>query len=459
MPKSDIDHSDTVGGTELSSALFPFQRVGVQRLLTSTALLLADDMGLGKTVQAIAALRRLAQETDARPALIVMPAGLITQWRDQIYTWWPEATLSTVQGTDRAWRWHTKVDVYLVSYETLRQDFSTNPASPLQQEWGVVVLDEASRIKNRDTEASRVCKALRRARAWALTGTPLENRVDDLASILDFVQPNTDAAPAHNYRWDHDTLFERLGAVQLRRRKVEVLDQLPPKTVVEIPLELGSRQRASYDRAEHEGIVRLKGLASNLVIQGVLDLIIRLKQICNFCPESGESVKFDDLETRLNEISAQGNKALVFSQFVQEPFGIRTLERRLAALSPIVYSGDVPADTRPRLVERFKRDAHRHAMLISLRAGGQGLNLQEANYVFHFDRWWNPAIEHQAEDRAHRLGQEKAVTVYSYVCTDTIEERINEVLKQKGALFSAVVDGDESPGWSRDELLGLFGLN
>jgi SNF2 family DNA or RNA helicase len=206
---------------------------------------------------------------------------------------------------------------------------------------------------------------------------------------------------------------------------------------------LTPRQRAVYRRAEREGIVHLEALGRELRIAHVLELILRLKQICNFCPESGESSKLLDLKARLGSIRDGGEKALIFSQFVEEPFGARRLARELPAFSPLLLVGDTHLATRANRIAEFERDPGRHAMVLSLRAGGVGLNLTSASHVFHFDRWWNPAVGAQAEDRTYRIGQDRPVHVYAYLCNDTIEERIEQILVEKRVLFADIVDGVE----------------
>jgi SNF2 family DNA or RNA helicase len=166
-----------------------------------------------------------------------------------------------------------------------------------------------------------------------------------------------------------------------------------------------------------------------------------LKQICNFCPESGQSSKFADLRSRLGDLNETGEKALVFSQFVEEPFGARRLARELADFRPLLMTGTLDSGGRSAVINEFKRDPSRQLLVLSLRARGLGLNLTEASCVFHFDRWWNPALETQAEDRTHRIGQRHPVQVFAYLCANTIEQRIDEILVQKRALFADVVEG------------------
>jgi SNF2 family DNA or RNA helicase len=448
------------GPLEWPTPLLPYQLVAVRELLARDTLLLADDMGLGKTVQALAALRILVVQRRVESALVVAPAGLITQWRAEVRRWAPELRVSTVYGgaADRRWQWRTPAHVYLTSYETLRADFTANPHSPVARLWDLVVLDEAQKIKNAETDVSRACKRLRRRRQWALTGTPLENRVEELASLLEFVNPAV--ARADRLALPAPLLRAELGCLQLRRRKADVLDDLPPKLVSPVVLPLTPAQRASYVRAEREGIVALRARGESVQVQHVLALITRLKQICNFCPETGASSKLEDLRERLGVLAEEGHKALVFTQFANAEYGARAIAARLGTTA-LVYTGELSSRERDYVLHQFRTRPERRVLVLSLLAGGQGLNLQQASYVFHFDRWWNPSVEQQAEARSHRLGQAYPVHVYSYTCEDTLEERIEGILRDKRLLFTELVDDvsiDLSTSLTSDELFGLFGL-
>lgn len=447
------------GPLDWPKPLLGYQHVGIQELISRESLLLADDMGLGKTIQAIAAIRILILRRRIESALVVVPAGLIAQWRTELRLWAPELRISTVHGpqNDRSWQWHAPAHVYLTSYETLRSDFSENPHSPVARVWDLIILDEAQKIKNADTELSRVCKKLKRQRQWALTGTPLENRAEDLASILDFVSPRPKGNRRSAYPYE---LRSELGRVQLRRRKADVLPDLPPKLVSRVVLSLTPRQRASYDRAEQEGIFELRQKGDSIQIQNVLELILRLKQICNFCPATGQSSKLIDLRERLGILTEEGHKALVFSQFSNPDNGAEAIASHFGSQA-LVYSGTLDQGERERVLQQFRSDPSRTILVLSLRAGGQGLNLQQASYVFHYDRWWNPAVEGQAESRSHRMGQPSPVNVYTYTCQDTIEERIEKILQEKQLLFDEIVDGvsiDLTKTLTSAELFGLFGL-
>ena len=438
----------------------PFQRDGVRALLDNHRLLLADDMGLGKTIQAIAAFRILRARREVKSCLLAAPASLLDQWRREIDKWAPELSAIIIRGSasDRSWQWAADRDVTLVSYDTLRSDFGGAQSPALRKHWDVVVADEAQRVKNRN-DTSDALKGLRRTRSWALTGTPIENHEEELASILEFVDHDGSEGPKR-YRPGAE-LRERHRELQLRRKKGEVLDDLPPKQVTKVAIDLHSKQRSSYDKAEQDGIVYLKSLGAEVGVQHVLTLITRLKQICNADPKTGESSKLADMKDRLDQLTAQGHKALVFSQYTSDTSGVAAAANYLREFTPLSMTGDIPQYERADIIERFKTSNEHKALILSLRVGGLGLNLQEASYVFHLDRWWNPAVERQAEDRSHRMGQTVKVNVIKYSCAGTIEERIDAILERKQELFDQLVDDvslDLSTQMSSEELFGLFGL-
>ncbi len=207
--------------------------------------------------------------------------------------------------------------------------------------------------------------------------------------------------------------------------------------------------------------VYLKSLGAEVNVRHVLELITRLKQICNADPKSGASSKLSDIGDRLDQLAAQGHKALVFSQYTNETSGVAAAARYLRDYSPLTLTGDVPQEERADIIDRFRTRPEHKVLILSLRVGGLGLNLQEASYVFHLDRWWNPAVERQAEDRSHRMGQHLKVNVIKYSCAGTIEERIDRILAGKQMVFDQLVDDvslDLSSQMSSEELFGLFGL-
>ncbi len=433
-------------GLDWPYPLFGYQKDGIERLLNNRSMLLADEMGLGKTIQTIAALRILAARREVERALIVCPVGLISQWRRQIRIWAPDLAVSTAVGSSdqRRAAWRNDARLYLSNFEAVRADLDT-PSAGVHRMWDVAVVDEAQRLKNPRSDVALVVKSLKRRRSWALTGTPLENRLDDLISLLDFAAPGEfdPGAMAVGLRGLMDK-------VQLRRRRAEVLDDLPPKFASVIGVDLTATQRAAYRKAEEEGTVWLRSLGRQLRISHVLELILRLKQICNFCPETGDSAKLADLRRRLHEFGASDAKALVFSQFVGQPFGVLRLAQELRKFRPLLITGGMDQPARSVAFDSFERDRSRCVMILSLRAGGTGLNLTAASRVIHFDRWWNPAVETQAEDRVHRIGQTRQVQVFAYLCADTVEERIDEIVDEKRSLFADLIDG--VPAFALDRL-------
>lgn len=441
--------------------LFDFQKVGVAALVERTSMLLADDMGLGKTIQASAAMRLLVRRNEAERILVVAPAAVTRNWREELRRWAPELRVVEVTGTaaQRAWKWDARVHVKIVSYETLRSD--SQRAIKRHGEWDIVCLDEAQRIKNSESAISVVVKSIDCRRRWALTGTPLENSLDDLRSLLSFLRPGeTDGRKGIDS--DEAALRSALSRVQLRRKKSEALVDLPPKTIKEVFVPLSRSQRDEYDILLGKGVDELRGKGAGATVTDVLALIARLKQVCNFSSANGRSSKLDDIAPRLATLRDAGHKALIFSQFTNETYGVRRIARALEEFRPVTYTGDMSAEQRTRAVAEFESDSTAGVLILSLKAGGVGLNLQRASYVFHFDRWWNPASEAQAEDRSHRIGQTNGVSVYKYICEDTIEERIHEVLLAKRALFAEYVDDvclDLGQRLSDDDLFGLFGLN
>jgi SNF2 family DNA or RNA helicase len=340
--------------------------------------------------------------------------------------------------------------VKLVNYELLTRDAAL--VTDAQVHFDVVVLDEAQRIKNCESQTAQVVRSISRDRSWAMTGTPIENRIDDLVNIFAFVDPERippDTPPKLLPELTRDCI--------LRRVKEEVATDMPPKVIHDAYVELTPEQRSSYERAEKEGVVQLNALGDTITVQHVFELVMRLKQICNFDPATGESAKMERLVADLAEVAASERKAIVFSQWV-EP--LEVLARALANYGPLLYHGKVPHRERQPILDRFKKDPDRHVLLMSYGTGSVGLNLQFTNYVFLFDRWWNPAIEDQAINRAHRLGQKETVFVTRFVTQNTIENRIAEVLEKKRQLFQDMIaqNGPPSLGLNEDEIFGLFNV-
>ncbi|HWB09957.1 MAG TPA: DEAD/DEAH box helicase [Pirellulales bacterium] len=432
---------------------FPYQLEGVAFLYARYSAVLADEMGLGKTMQAITAIRLLLHSGELRRVLLICPKPLVTNWQREFHHWAPEVPVSVIEGDQakRRWQWQLgESPVRIANYELLHRDREL--LAP-DTHFDLVVLDESQRIKNRSSTTAQIVRSIPRSRSWALTGTPVENSPEDLVGIFEFLSPgflSPNLKPRRMGRLVSDYI--------LRRTKDRVLTELPPKMFRDADVTLTAEQRETYRLAEDEGVLRLSKMGEAATIQHVFELVLRLKQICNFDPASGASSKLERLAADLEEVAASGQKALVFSQWVGT---LDELRRRLARFRPLAYHGGVPSHRRDEVIRRFKEEADRPLLLISYGAGGVGLNLQFARYVFLFDRWWNPAVEDQAINRVHRIGAAGPVTVTRFLALATIEERINQVLEEKREIFDTIFSDAEPHkhlGLTRHEIFGLFQL-
>lgn len=445
-----------VASNELSFPFdpFPYQLEGIAFLFPREAAILADEMGLGKTMQAISTMRMLLMAAQLRNVLLVCPKPLVTNWVREFGLWAPEVPVTVIEGdaAKRRWIWKQhQAPVRIANYELLMRDQDILEEEDMH--FDLVVLDEAQRIKNKNSTTAQIVRQLPRSRSWALTGTPIENSVEDLVNIFEFLAKgylNTDMNLKGISKATRDYI--------LRRTKDKVLTEMPPKMYRDEQLELTASQFASYKSAEDEGVVHLEDMGETLTIQHVFELVLRLKQICNFDPATGASCKLERLEADMEEIAASGKKAIVFSQWVE------TLERiaePLQRFGPMQYHGRIPSKQRDGVIQQFKEDPSKHVILMSYGAGSVGLNLQFCEYVFLFDRWWNPAIEDQAINRAHRIGAAGAVTVTRMMAADTIEQRIHNVLEEKRELFNQLFADTAAPrnkGLNQEEIFGLFNL-
>jgi SNF2 family DNA or RNA helicase len=434
---------------------FPYQLEGIAFLMPRNAALLADEMGLGKTMQTILTLRLMFHQGLIRKALLITPKPLVFNWARELKLWAPDLPFEVFEGDveQRRRTWFvSNCPLKLINYETLTRDvdFLSDPRS----HFDIVVLDEAQRIKNKESKTAQVVRSIRRERSWALTGTPVENRTEDLANIFSFCDPNRippETPPKRMAQLTADSI--------LRRTKEMVQSDMPAKMIQDLSIELSPAQQYAYDRAEKDGIVHLNELGETITVQHVFQLVMRLKQICNFDPLTGESAKLDRIVSDMEEVSASGRKAIIFSQWV-EP-----LEKIAAALQPhgpLMYHGRIPQPQRVGILDEFKSNPDKHVILMTYGTGSVGLNLQFTNYVFLFDRWWNPAIEDQAINRAHRIGQKYPVNVTRFASAGTIEARIHDVLEAKRKLFNDLIANADKPsqiGLSEDELFGLFDIN
>jgi len=421
--------------------------------------ILADDMGLGKTVQVIALLLWIRQNGgDKTPALVVAPSSLVYNWQAELERYAPELRSAVVEGPQAArarqiQEARESVDVLITSYPLMRRDI----AALAEAVFSIAVLDEAQYVKNPASVSALAAKRLRAGARFALTGTPMENHPGELWSLFDFVLPGYLGGLArfmhrHGAGQNAEALRKMAAPFLLRRLKRDVLAELPDKFEARLLAEMTPEQRRVYAAALHRLDRRMDALlARDSLHRGrmeVLSVLTELRQICchpALClPDySASSGKMDLLMDTLPGALESGRRALVFSQFTGM---LRLLQRRMEAsdIHCFYLDGDTPNKERMRLVRRFN-EGEGDVFLISLRAGGFGLNLTGADMVVHYDPWWNPAVEDQATDRAHRIGQTKAVQVYRLITRRSIEEQVARLGERKRALFEAVVDGGALP--------------
>ncbi len=444
----------------LSGMLRPYQRRGLAWLRDMCDLglggCLADDMGLGKTIQVIA----LHLSRQLGPALVVCPASLLGNWETELHRFAPELVVRRYHGGGRHLGQLGQTEVVLATYGVIRRD----GARLAEVDWDLVVADEAQHVKNPLSRGARELRTIPAAVRLALTGTPIENRLSELWSILDWTTPGLLGSLANFHagvaipveRHGDEAVRERLASsvrpFLLRRRKVDpdIAPELPPKTETNHLLALTQEQATLYEAVvleTMEEIRRSEGMARRGL---VLKLLTALKQVCNHPaqylhqrgPLRGRSGKLAALDELLDIITAEGESVLVFTQYVVMA---RLLEAHLKEreVSSLFLHGGVPPRGRDRMVAEFQQGVA-PVFLLSLRAGGVGLNLTRATHVIHYDRWWNPAVEDQATDRAYRIGQDRPVQVHKLVSQGTLEDRIAELLEQKRALAESVVGAGEA---------------
>ena len=476
-------------GRALRATLRPYQKAGLEWLWTLDRLslggCLADDMGLGKTLQVIALLLLKRRHQDSAPSLVVVPASLVGNWQSEIAKFapslkvlvahgsvMPKDALKALDATQLAGH-----DVVITTYGALHRS-----QWPQAVEWSAVILDEAQAIKNAGTRQTRAAKKLTARTRIALTGTPVENRLADLWSIFDFLNPGLLGSAqqfsrmskvlAKRERNPYAPLRQLIAPYILRRMKTDatIIDDLPDKVEVDAYCAL-SRVQAGHYKTAVDALTLAIGSAEGTKRRGlVLAYLMRLKQICNhpsqwlgdgeYAPK--QSGKFQRLAAIAEEIESRQERALVFTQFREMTEPLAEFLATVFGRPGLVLHGGTPVKKRRALVQQFAEDRGPPFFVISLKAGGTGLNLTAASHVIHFDRWWNPAVEDQATDRAFRIGQTKNVLVHKLICRGTVEERIDAVIKDKRALIRDVVDGTTPPALTElddDALLALVALD
>jgi SNF2 family DNA or RNA helicase len=443
----------------LTGALRGYQQTGFHWLDKMTThgfnAILADDMGLGKTVQTITLLLRHyanSKPKDILPSLIVCPATLVYNWMAEFSKFAPSLKTAALYGNKSDRDELLKkggYQVFVTSYNVMQRDIDEFSS----RKFLFTILDEAHKIKNRSTQTFKSCRLIKADHKLALTGTPVENRTEDLFSIFEFLEPGFLSLFKKS---DDDEKKRQMGIRKrvtpfiLRRMKSQVLDDLPGKSEQVLMCELSDAQKKLYvalrEQAASEAavIINDKGIARSKI--HILALLTRLKQLC--ChpalldDKKGSmvtSAKLDLLGELLEEVKEGGHRALVFSQFTSM---LAIIKKHLDENNISYLYMDGTTKDRLQLTQKFNSDPSITCFLISLKTGGHGLNLTGADTVIHYDQWWNPAVEAQATDRAHRIGQTKAVTVYKLICKQTIEEKIMALQNKKRELFTALIDDD-----------------
>ena len=451
---------------------------------------LADDMGLGKTIQVLSLLLALKEKkkSSAKPSLLVLPASLLANWKAEMKRFAPTLMASFIHPSEtektllaamagKAGEVLAKTDVVLTTYGMLlRQKWL------LDMEWRLVILDEAQAIKNPSARQTKTVKQLKADARIALTGTPVENRLSDLWSLFDFLCPGLLGSAAKFKKFvkglearEHDRyapLRNLVGPYILRRLKTDksIISDLPDKTEMKAFCGLVKKQAAIYAKSVEELAIALEGLDGMKRRGLVLAYLMRFKQICNhpsqFLGDGGyepaDSGKFDRLRTICEEIVSRQEKVLVFTQFREMTEPIAAFLGGVFGREGLVLHGGTAVKKRRTLIDMFQKEDGPPFFVLSLKAGGIGLNLTAASHVVHFDRWWNPAVENQATDRAFRIGQHRNVVVHKFICRGTVEEKIDALIEEKTNLADDILKaGAESilTEMSNEELLNVVTLD
>lgn len=437
---------------------------------------LADDMGLGKTIEAIAVILDWRHNPNRRgPILLVCPVSVLGNWRRELNKFSPELRVTLHHGKDRA---HDaegfgevadSYDIILTSYNLLQRDQELFEGRVFEG----LVLDEAQNIKNPTTQQSRAARALRGNFRMVLTGTPLENRPLDLWSIMDFLNAGLlGTRTSFTQTLEHPIVKQRSGTVAstlarlvrpfvLRRLKTdpEIITDLPEKSEQIVAATLSREQAVLYEAVAQKGLADVYDADAGIQRRGaILTTLLRLKQVCNHpahylsdgSPLPNRSGKFDLLMEMIEEALDEGDRCLVFTQFKVMGTLLKTYIESSLGHKTLFLHGSVPQKDREKMVNEFQESEEDgpKVFVLSLKAGGTGLNLTAANRVFHFDRWWNPAVEDQATDRAFRIGQQRNVFVHKFICPGTFEERIQEMLEQKRKVADRLLGAGEA--WLSD---------
>ncbi len=459
----------------LNATLRPYQITGVKWLWFLQQLglgaCLADDMGLGKTIQVIALLQQIRREAKAQlPSLLVAPASLLANWKNELNRFAPSLQVGFLHPSEsnpNDWRDAESAAMFVCDKDLVLTTYgqATRLDWLRERDWRLIILDEAQAIKNPGAKQTRAIKKLRAPARIALSGTPVENRLGDLWSLYDFLNPGLLGNATEFSRYvkrlqqaeppNFAPLRQLVRPYLLRRMKTDrsIIADLPDKTELTAWCALSKKQATLYQKSVDELAEKLKGADDESGMQRrglVLAYLMRFKQICNHPShwlsdgafDPAESGKFARLRELCEEIASRGEKALVFTQFREMTEPLAVYLRTVFGKPGLVLHGSVAVKERQKLVADFQRDDGPPFFVLSLKAGGTGLTLTAASHVIHFDRWWNPAVENQATDRAFRIGQKRNVLVHKFVCRGTIEQRIDTLINDKKALAESVLGAE-----------------
>ncbi len=451
----------------LTGELRPYQKIGyswlIQNIRYHFGCILADDMGLGKTIQVLAAILfyKERNKLENRPSLIIVPPTLISNWENEIKKFTPELSYYIYHGSNRTYPLE-EYDIILTSYGVVRLDLDLF----LDETWLLCVIDEAQNIKNPNTEQTKAIKSVNATTKIALTGTPIENKLMDYWSIFDFVHKGYLSTKDDFKRQfvmpiekleDEETLHELRTIAKpfvLRRLKTDddIKKELPEKFINDIYCTLSKKQVKLYNAILEEiffDIENSKGIQRKGII---LKILTALKQTCNHPaqflaiknPKISESGKMELLVNILENILDNDEKVIIFTQYVEMGKLIQQLISKKFKQEVLFLHGSQTREEKTRIIDTFQEDENYKIFVATLKTGGTGLNLTAAQNVIHYDLWWNPAVENQATDRVHRIGQENDVMVYRFITKGTLEETIDAISKHKKDLAAKSISNDET---------------
>jgi len=483
-----VNETPLPGG--LNAQLRPYQHRGYSWIYRNARVgfgsVLADDMGLGKTIQVIATILKFKEEghLDKEKALVVAPTGLLTNWLAEIQKFAPTIRAEIYHGTNRSLEKTGNYDVLITSYGIMRSDADILK----KRKWYIMIIDEAQNIKNTNTAQTKAVKSLKAENFVAMSGTPVENRLSELWSIMDYSNRGF-LGSAKEFAGTYGNPIEQLNDADvagklkkvtapflMRRLKSDksIITDLPDKVEIDSFASLTREQASLYEKTLEKAMMEIEGISSSdqqslFVRQGlVLQMILALKQVCNHPAQflkngdkdpvlSGKTALLFD---KLDSIVESNEKVLLFTQFTEMARLLEQFIEERYGDRPLYYHGGCSLNQRKEMVDRFQTNHADKIFLLSLKAAGTGLNLTAASHVIHYDLWWNPAVEAQATDRAYRIGQKNNVMVHRFITKNTFEERINEMIQQKKALAEMTVSTGEN--WignlSNRELRDIFVL-